>query len=79
MRERVTLFLSVEARDPVLAAMVHDLQTYAADDIAFGRRFAATVSTGSDGHVTADLTRLHDLEPESESSEAGSEVLSDPG
>ncbi len=62
--EQVRLFLSVEGRDPVLAASVSAMQDYDADDIAFGRRFAQSVTTGADGRITADLRRLHDLEPE---------------
>ncbi len=72
-RETARLFLSVEARDPVLAATVHDMQDYGPDNIMFGMRFADAVSVDESGHITADLTRLHDLEPDS-----GPEAISDP-
>lgn len=63
-RDRVRLFVSVQARDPVLAGTVVDMQDYDADTIAFGMRYADAIIIAEDGSVTADLTRLHELEPE---------------
>ncbi len=63
-REQVRLVLSLEARDPVLAASVYDIKDYGPDDILFGHRFADAVSIDASGRTTADLRRLHDIEPE---------------
>ncbi len=73
LREGTRVFLGIEARDPVLAAVVHDLHTYEAQDIVYGMRFADAVTTDADGHITVDLTRLHDLEPEGGEPEIGPE------
>jgi inward rectifier potassium channel len=54
----MTLILSLEARDPELAAMVYDIKSYAASDIRPGRRFVDAVSRHPKGHIVADLTRI---------------------
>jgi len=59
----IRLFLAVEARDHALAATVHDLGTYGADEIRFGMRYTDAVSSGADGNTVADLTRLSLIEP----------------
>ena len=59
VRERsLILFLNFEARDPALAASVHDVFQYGPDDIACGRRYADAVSTDADGRVVADLSLI---------------------
>ena len=73
LRDGAILFLSVEARDPILAASVHDMRDYRGEQIVFGMRFADALSTDEDGHVTADLTRLDELE-----ADFGSEPLAGP-
>ena len=59
----VRLFLTLEARDPTLATMVHDVHTYAPEDIRFGMRYADAV-TIEDGIPVADLTKISVLEPD---------------
>lgn len=59
-------FLSLEARDPQLAALVHDMKDYYARDVRWGMRFADAVSFDADGRTIADLTRVSLLEPEPE-------------
>jgi inward rectifier potassium channel len=59
------LFLTIEARDHALSALVHDMKDYPAEHIRFGMRFADMVSPGEDGGATADLTRISLLEPDS--------------
>jgi inward rectifier potassium channel len=59
-----SLFLSIEARDGALAAVVSDLKHYTADHIRFGMRFADSVSVDESGHATADLSRISLLEPD---------------
>jgi inward rectifier potassium channel len=55
----IRLFLSVEARDPALAATVYDLKTYRGADILYGRRFVDTVLRAGEGGIVVDLTRIH--------------------
>jgi inward rectifier potassium channel len=58
------VFLTLEARDPTLATVVHDIRYYAPEDIRFGMRYADAVSTAQDGTRIADLTRIGALEPD---------------
>jgi inward rectifier potassium channel len=58
------LFLTLEARDPTLSAIVHDLRNYAPEDIRFGMRYADAVTLAEDGTPIADLTRVGVLEPD---------------
>lgn len=60
----VRLFLAVTARDPTLAAEVHDIHDYGPDEIAFGMRYAEAVTVDDAGRSVADLRRVGDLEPE---------------
>jgi inward rectifier potassium channel len=59
----LTVILSLEARDPLLAATVYDMKAYFARDIRWGMRFVEAVSQ-QDGRATADLTRLSLVEPD---------------
>jgi hypothetical protein len=58
------VFVTLEARDPTLATVVHDIRYYAPGDIRFGMRYADAVSTAQDGTLVADLTRIGALEPD---------------
>jgi inward rectifier potassium channel len=58
------VFVTLEARDPTLATVVHDVRYYAPEDIRFGMRYADVVSTGEDGAGVADLRRIGALEPD---------------
>lgn len=58
----LVLFLNFEARDPALAASVHDTHQYGPADIVCGRRYADAVSTDAEGRVFADLGRISALE-----------------
>jgi len=60
----VQIFLTVEARDPALAAMVHDLHTYGPKDIRFGMRYLDTITVADDGTPVADLTKINALGPD---------------
>ena len=67
VRERnLVLFLNVEARDPALAATVHDVYQYGADDIACGRRYADAVSNDEQGRIVADLSLISNTEADAE-------------
>ncbi len=58
------LFVTLEARDPTLATLVHDIRNYAPEDIRFGMRYADAVTTAEDGTPVADLTKIGALEPD---------------
>ena len=62
--QQARVFLTLEARDPTLATSVHDIRTYAPDDIRFGMRYVDAVSTADDGALVADLTKVGALEPD---------------
>jgi inward rectifier potassium channel len=58
------MFLTIEARDPTLATIVHEMRTYGPQDVMFGMRFADTITFGDDGVPIADMTRISVLEPD---------------
>lgn len=62
--EEVRLFLAVTVRDPTLAAEVHDMHDYGAEDVVFGMRYAEAVTVDAAGRPVADLGRIGDIEPE---------------
>ncbi|MDB5482749.1 MAG: hypothetical protein JWO83_3802 [Caulobacteraceae bacterium] len=57
VQTEMTIILSLEARDPQLAAMVYDMKAYFARDIRPGMRFVDTISQ-RDGRTLADLRRI---------------------
>ncbi|QAY96955.1 hypothetical protein CWB41_15445 [Methylovirgula ligni] len=52
------LFLSIEARDPMLSAHVYDGKDYAPEEILFGQRYADAVAIDDQGRTIADLSRI---------------------
>jgi inward rectifier potassium channel len=64
IREDAQVFVLLEARDPTLATMVHDIRDYSAEDIRFGMRYVDAVTTARDGTPIMDLTRIGALEPD---------------
>jgi inward rectifier potassium channel len=64
MASDVRMFVSLEARDPDLATVVHDLRDYAPVDVLFGMRYADVISDDEEGRPTADMTKISDVEPE---------------
>jgi inward rectifier potassium channel len=58
------VFVTLEARDPTLATMVHDIRYYAAENIRFAMRYTHPMTTAEDGTPTLDLTRIGELEPD---------------
>jgi inward rectifier potassium channel len=59
LRKNVTrIFIAIEARDPSLAARVHDTKDYSPDEVLFGRRYADSVAIDEQGRTIADLTRI---------------------
>ena len=60
----VQLFVTLEARDPTLAALVHDIRNYGPEDIRFGMRYADAVIIAEDGTPVADLSKIGEMEPD---------------
>ena len=48
----------LEARDPTLSQVVHDIRNYSAEDIRFGMRYTDAAATGEDGTSLLDLIRI---------------------
>ena len=64
-RERdARLVLTIEARDHILHAPVHDMRIYTADKIAFGMHYVEAVTLDDQLRPVADLTRLSLVEPD---------------
>ena len=55
------IFVTLEARDPTLATIVHDIRSYGPADIRFGMRYADVV-TVEGSTVAADLGRIGEIE-----------------
>jgi inward rectifier potassium channel len=70
-RDDARFFLSLEARDPQLASVVHDIKDYKGSTIRWGMRYADAVSFDEHGRTIADLTRVSLLEPEPERETVG--------
>jgi inward rectifier potassium channel len=60
--DEVRFVVSIEARDPELAAVVHDIKTYDAADVRFGVRFGDAITREDDGNIIVDLTRISVLD-----------------
>lgn len=65
----VRIYATVEARDPVLAAVIHSMLDWGPEQVLFGMRYADAVSIDAQGRTIADLRLISDVEPE----EAGDE------
>ena len=64
LKEKARIFVTLEARDPMLATSVHEIRTYAPEDIRFGVRYRDPISIGSDGMPVLDLRIIGALEPD---------------
>lgn len=58
------IFVTLEARDPTLATVVHEIRSYAPEDIRFGMRYVDAVTIDEDGTPVADLIKIGALEPD---------------
>jgi inward rectifier potassium channel len=58
------IMVTIQARDPQLGAIVHDLRSYAASDLRPGMRFLDAITVHEDGSLVADLTRIGEIEPD---------------
>ena len=60
----VRMFVSLEARDPDLATVVHALHDYDPADVVFGMRYADVITIDENKRPTADMTRMSEIEPD---------------
>jgi inward rectifier potassium channel len=60
----VAFFLTIEARDPTLATVVHEMRTYTAAHVVFGMRYVDVITIEADGTPMADMTLLSATEPD---------------
>ena len=58
------VFVAVEARDPTITTTVHEIRSYAAEDIRFGLRYTDALTTAADGTPVLDLTKIGEMEPD---------------
>jgi inward rectifier potassium channel len=65
------LFLSIEARDPMLSAHVYDGKDYAPEEVLFGHRYADAVAIDDQGRTIADMSRVGWTEKEEAPEEPG--------
>jgi inward rectifier potassium channel len=62
------LFLSIEARDNAIGALIHDMRIYTAAEVLFGMHYAEAVTLDDQRRPVADLTRLSLVEPDTAAS-----------
>jgi inward rectifier potassium channel len=60
------LFLSVQARDPMLAAHVYDTHDYDPENVLFGRRYCDALTIDGKGNTVADLARINWTQPDND-------------
>jgi inward rectifier potassium channel len=58
------IFVTLEARDPTLATLVHEIRTYAPEAIRFGVRYRDSIAIAHDGLPVLDLRTIGTLEPD---------------
>jgi inward rectifier potassium channel len=58
------LFVSIEARDPSLSAVVYDLRNFRPEDVAFGMRYTDALTTSDDGATVLDMSLISAMEPD---------------
>jgi inward rectifier potassium channel len=57
-------FVTIEARDPTLASVVHEMRTFGPQQVAFGMRYVDMIAIEPDGTPMADMTLISDMEPD---------------
>lgn len=58
------IYATVEARDPVVAAGIHTVLDWGADQVLFGTRYADAVSIDDKGRTVVDMRLISDVEPD---------------
>lgn len=64
IEDDVRLWVSVEGHDSILATTITDTQAYGPTEILYGMRYAGTILMDAEGHPTADLRDLSQIEPD---------------
>ena len=64
IEDDVQLWISVEGHDHVLATTIFDTRAYGPAEILYGMRYVGTISADAEGHPTADLRELSQIEPD---------------
>jgi inward rectifier potassium channel len=64
IEDDVHVWLSIEGYDSILAAPVTDTHAYGPAEILYGMRYAGSISADAEGHPTADLRELSQIEPD---------------
>jgi inward rectifier potassium channel len=64
VEDDVYLWVSVEGYDTTLATTIVDTQAYGPPEILYGMRYTGTISADPEGHPTADLRELSQIEPD---------------
>jgi inward rectifier potassium channel len=64
LQAEARIFVTLEAHDPTLATLVHEIHTYAPEDIRFGVRYRNPIAIEHDGMPVIDLRTIGALEPD---------------
>jgi len=64
IEDDVHLWVSIQGYDCMLATMIIDTQAYGPADTLYGMRYTGTTITDAEGHPTADLRELSQIEPD---------------
>jgi len=64
IEDDVHLWVSITGHDSILATRIVDTRAYEPTDIRCGMRYTGTISADADGHPTADLRELSQIEPD---------------
>jgi inward rectifier potassium channel len=64
LKAEARIFVTLEARDLTLATFVHEIRSYAPEDIRFGVRYRDPIAIGHDGLPVLDLRAIGALEPD---------------
>jgi inward rectifier potassium channel len=64
LKAEARIFVTLGASDPTLSTSVHEIRTYAPEDIRFGVRYRDPISIGHDGLPVLDLRTIGAFEPD---------------
>jgi inward rectifier potassium channel len=64
IEDDVHVWLSIEGYDSTLTATITDTHAYGPTDILYGMRYVGAISADAEGHPTADLGELSQIEPD---------------
>jgi inward rectifier potassium channel len=73
----VRFFVSIEARDPALGAVISDLHSFAIGDCQAGKRYGDAVHVSGKGQAEVDLNLVSSIEPDPAWVDAGGRLVCD--